>query len=200
MTSRKDQEQYWDNREKPYKYIPVSEFAEKFKHFDVGMKLEGELSVPYDKGLSQKTALVYDKYSVPKRVLLKANFDKEWLLTKRNSFFYIFKTVQIIVVAMIASTVFLRTKLHTRNEDDGIVYIGALVFGMIINTFNGYVEISLTIQRLPVFYKHRDLLFHPPWAFVVPNFLLRIPISMFESIVWMVTTYYTIGFAPEASR
>lgn len=137
---------------------------------------------------------------VPSRELLKVNFEKEWLLIKRNSFFYIFKTVQIIIVAIVASTVFLRTKLHTRNEEDGAVYIGALVFGMVINTFNGVAELLLIIERLPAFYKHRDTLFHPPWTFTLPIFLLRIPISLFESSVWMVMTYYTIGFAPEASR
>ncbi|KAL0341974.1 UNVERIFIED_CONTAM: ABC transporter G family member 35 [Sesamum calycinum] len=200
VMSEKDQEQYWADRNEPYKYIPVSEFTERFKHFHVGVHLQHKLSVPYKKDQSHKAALVYGKYLVPRRLLLKASFDKEWLLIKRNSFFYVFKTVQIIIVAMIASTVFLRIKLHARNEEDGAVYVGALVFGMIINTFNGYVEISLTIQRLPVLYKHRDLLFHPPWAFTIPNFLLRIPISLFESAVWMVTTYYTIGFAPEASR
>ena len=90
--------------------------------------------------------------------------------------------------------------MHTGNEEDGAVYIGALVFGMIINTFNGYVELSLAIQRLPVFYKQRDLLFHPTWAFAIPHLLLRLPISLFESFVWTATTYYTIGFAPQVSR
>ncbi|KAL2243295.1 UNVERIFIED_CONTAM: ABC transporter G family member 35 [Sesamum indicum] len=184
VMSEKDQEQYWTDGNEPYKYIPVSEFAERFKHFHVGVHLQHKLSVPYKKDQSHKAALVYDKYLVPRKVLFKAIFDKEWLLIKRNSFFYVFKTVQIIIVAMIASTVFLRTKLHARNEEDGAVYVGALVFGMIINTFNGYVEISLTIQRLPVLYKHRDLLFHRPWAFTIPNFLLRIPISLSLSCGW----------------
>lgn len=166
----------------------------------MGLRLENELSVPYDKARSHKAALVFKKYSVPMGELVKANFDKEWLLIKRNSFVYIFKTVQIIIVALIASTVFLRTKMHTKNDDDGALYVGALLFGLVINMFNGFSELSLTIQRLPVFYKQRDLLFHPPWAFTLPTFLLRIPISVFESIVWMVVTYYTIGFAPEASR
>ncbi|XP_071901429.1 ABC transporter G family member 29-like [Coffea arabica] len=200
VTSKKDQEQYWADRNKPYRYISVAEFAKMFKRFHVGLRLENELSVPYDKARSHRAALVFKKYSVPMRELLKANFDKEWLLIKRNSFVYIFKTVQIIIVALIASTVFLRTKMHTRNEDDGAHYVGALLFGLIINMFNGFSDLSLTIQRLPVFYKQRDLLFHPPWAFTLPTFLLRIPISVFESIVWMVVTYYTIGFAPEASR
>lgn len=107
---------------------------------------------------------------------------------------------QIIIFAIIASTVFLRTRLHTRNEDDGRLYIGALLFTMITNMFNGFTELSLIIIRLPVFYKQRDLLFYPAWAFSLPAFFLSIPISILESIVWMITTYYTIGFAPEASR
>ncbi|KAK6153661.1 hypothetical protein DH2020_013300 [Rehmannia glutinosa] len=200
VTSRKDQEQYWADRSKPYRYIPVGEFAKRFARFHIGLRLENELSVPYDKSRSHKAALVFKKYSMPKRELLKANFDKEWLLIKRNSFVYIFKTVQLFIVAIITSTLFLRTQMHTRNEQDGAVYIGALLFCMISNNFNGFSELALTIQRLPVFYKQRDLLFHPPWAFTLPTFLLRIPISAFETIVWMVTTYYTIGFAPEPSR
>lgn len=166
----------------------------------MGMRLENELSVPYEKTRGHRAALVFSKYSIPKTELLRACWDKEWLLIKRNSFVYIFKTVQIIIVAIIASTVFLRTKLHTKTEEDAALYIGALLFSMIINMFNGFSELSLTIARLPVFYKQRDLHFHPAWTFTLPTVLLRIPISVFESIVWMVLTYYTIGFAPEASR
>ncbi|KAI8020167.1 ABC transporter G family member 42 [Camellia lanceoleosa] len=200
VTSRKDQEQYWADKSEPYQYISAAEFANRFKRFYVGLSLENELSVPYDKAQSHNAALVYKKYSLPKIELLKACFEKEWLLIKRNSFIYVFKTVQIIIVAIITSTVFIRTQMHTRNEEDGAIYIGALLFSMIINMFNGFAEMALTVQRLPVFYKHRDLFFHPPWAFTLPMFLLRIPISVFESIVWMVMTYYAIGFAPEASR
>ncbi|KAL1551581.1 transcription factor [Salvia divinorum] len=200
VTSKKDQEQYWADATTLYRYVSVSDFAERFKHFLVGVQLHQELSVPFDRSRSPKSALVYDKSLVPRRVLLEANFAKEWLLIKRNSFVYVTKTVQIVVVALIASTVFLRTGMHAGSEEDGAVYMGVLVFGMIINTFNGYVEISLTIQRLPVFYKQRDLLFHPTWAFAIPHLLLRIPISLFESFVWTATTYYTIGFAPQVSR
>lgn len=200
VTSRKDQEQYWADRSRPYRYISVSEFAQKFKKFHVGLSLENELTIPFDKTRNHRAALVFSKHSVPSSELLKASFAKEWLLIKRNSFVYIFKTVQIIVVAAIASTVFIRSKMHTGNEEDGGVYIGALLFGLIVNMFNGFAELSLTISRLPVFYKHRDLLFYPAWIYTLPNFVLRIPISILESIVWVIMTYYSIGFAPEASR
>ncbi|GLT66273.1 hypothetical protein SLA2020_386450 [Shorea laevis] len=200
VTSRKDQEQYWADRSKPYRYITVTEFANKFKRFHVGMQLDNELSVPFNKSKGHKAALAFKKYSVPKMELLRACWDKEWLLIKRNSFVYIFKTVQIIIVAIIASTVFIRTKMHTRNEGDGALYIGALLFSLVINMFNGFSELSIMISRLPVFYKQRELLFHPVWTFTLPTFLLRVPISILESIVWMVVTYYSIGFAPEPDR
>ncbi|VAI89908.1 unnamed protein product [Triticum turgidum subsp. durum] len=200
VTSKKDQEQYWADKQRPYRYISVSEFAQTFKRFHVGLQLENHLSVPFDKSRSHQAALVFSKHSVSTRELLKASFDKEWLLIKRNSFVYIFKTIQLIIVALIASTVFLRTQMHTRNLDDGFVYVGALLFTLIVNMFNGFAELPLTITRLPVFFKHRDLLFYPAWIFTLPNVVLRIPFSIIESIVWVVVTYYTMGFAPEADR
>ena len=200
VTSKKDQEQYWVDQTKPYRYITVPEFASKFKTFHVGTKLSNDLSVPFDKSKGHKAALVFDKYSVKKSELLKTCWDKEWMLMKRNSFFYVFKTVSIIIIAAILSSVFLRTEMNTRNEADANMYMGALLFGLIMNMFNGLAEMAMTIQRLPVFYKQRDLLFHPPWTYTLPTFLLGIPISIFETTAWMVVTYYSVGLAPEAER
>nr|GEV41443.1 ABC transporter G family member 29-like [Tanacetum cinerariifolium] len=200
VTSRKDQEQYWADRRKPYRYIPVNEFVQKFKQFHVGEKLKNELSVPYDKDQSHKAALVFEKYLVSKMDLLKTSWNKEWLLMKRNSFIYIFKSVQLIILAFIGMTLFFRTKMHRRNVEDGSIYVGALLFSMLINFFNGLAEISLTIIRLPVVFKQRDLLFHPAWAYTLPTFLLHLPICLFESTIWMSILYYGAGLAPEASR
>jgi hypothetical protein len=105
-----------------------------------------------------------------------------------------------IIVALVTSTVFLRTRLHEDNEEDGQVYLGALIFIMIANMFNGFAEATLTLARLPVFYKHRDFLFYRPWHFTLPNILLKVPMALLESIIWVVITYYLIGFSPEASR
>ncbi|KAJ6308965.1 hypothetical protein OIU76_018540 [Salix suchowensis] len=65
VTSKKDQEQYWDDRNRPYRYVSVPEFVERFKRFHVGMRLENELSVPFDKTQGHKAALSFSKYSVP---------------------------------------------------------------------------------------------------------------------------------------
>jgi hypothetical protein len=90
--------------------------------------------------------------------------------------------------------------MHQRSELDGAIYKGALLGSMLINMFNGFADLSLTIMRLPVVYKQRDLLFHPAWAYTIPTFLLRIPISIMESLLWTVILYWGVDFDPEASR
>jgi len=97
VTSRKEQEQYWVNRDAPYSFVNVKEFAEAFQSFHVGRKLGDELAVPFDKAKSHPSALTTKKYGINKKELLKACTSREYLLIKRNSFFYIFRMVQVSV-------------------------------------------------------------------------------------------------------
>ncbi|KAH9312922.1 hypothetical protein KI387_027957 [Taxus chinensis] len=200
VTSEKDQQQYWADKTTPYHFVSVKEFANMFKTFHVGCNLSNELSTPYDKKRSHKAALVFSEHSVSKMEIFKACFAREWLLFKRNAFFYIFKAVQIIFMAIVAATVFMRTRMHQRNEDDGNLYLGALFFSLLVNMFNGSAELAFTITRLPMFFKQRDLLFFPAWAFTIPTLVLSIPVSVVESFAWVIVTYHGIGFAPEAGR
>lgn len=96
VTSKKDQQQYWVDRDKPYRYITVREFAEAFKSFHVGCRLMAELETPFDKEKSHPAALTTKEYGVSSKELLKACASREILLMKRNSFLYIFKLVQVI--------------------------------------------------------------------------------------------------------
>ncbi|KAL2608805.1 hypothetical protein R1flu_027378 [Riccia fluitans] len=200
VTSRKDQEQYWADKSKPYRYTTVKEFVTAFANFHVGQELAQQLSVPFDKSKSMPGAVSFKKYSVSQLDLLKACFDKEVLLFKRNAFVSYFKAFQISVMAFIAFTVYFRTELSRNTIEDAQTYAGALFYGVVNILFNGFSELSLTILRLPVFYKQRDLLFHPPWTFALSKFVLNIPTSLLESTIWVVLTYYTIGFAPAAGR
>ncbi|KAJ7527147.1 hypothetical protein O6H91_16G039300 [Diphasiastrum complanatum] len=200
VTSQKDQQQYWSDSTKPYHYVSVDEFARAFSEYHVGHSLKEELAVPYDKSKSHPAALVMEKYALSNLNLFKACFAREWTLMKRNSFIYVFKTIQLSTMATITMTVFLRTTMHQRNVADGNLYMGALFYGLIVVMFNGIAELSLTVFRLPVFYKHRDLLFFPPWAFSLPTWILRVPLSFMESFIWVFLTYWVIGFDPEAGR
>lgn len=97
-------------------------------------------------------------------------------------------------------TVFLRTELSRKNPDDGVIYLGALFFGLTTLLFNGMAELNMTIAKLPNFYKQRDLLFYPTWAYSLPAWILKIPISFIEVAVWVLMTYYVIGFEPNVER
>ncbi|KAG9131353.1 hypothetical protein Leryth_006178 [Lithospermum erythrorhizon] len=66
--------------------------------------------------------------------------------------------------------------------------------------FNGMSEMALTIFKLPVFFKQRNLLFYPSWAYALPTWILKIPISLVEAVVWIVLTYYEIGLDPNIIR
>ncbi|KAL3825795.1 hypothetical protein ACJIZ3_021824 [Penstemon smallii] len=200
VTSKKDQEQYWFKKDKQYKYISVPQFAEAFNSFHIGQKLAEDLSVSYDKSKTHPAALVKEKYGISNWELFVSCFAREWLLIKRNSFVYIFKTVQITITAILTFTVFFRTKMPHGRLQDGRKFFGALFFSLMTVMFNGMAELALTIFRMPVFFKQRDFLFFPAWAFGLPIYLLRIPLSFVESAIWVVITYYTIGFAPAAGR
>ncbi|KAL2544694.1 ABC transporter G family member 40 [Forsythia ovata] len=200
VTSKKDQQQYWVRKDEPYRFISVSEFSEAFQSFRVGRKLGDELAIPIDKSKSHPAALTTQKYGVGEKELLKACTDRELLLMKRNSFVYFFKIFQLTVMALIAMSVFLRTKMHKDDIDDGGIYTGALFFTVVMIMFNGMSELAMTIYKLPVFYKQRDMFFFPPWAYALPSWILKIPITFLEVAIWTFLTYYVIGFDPNVGR
>ena len=68
----------WSSKESPY-----------------GTKIDDNLSTPYDKSQSHKDALSFSVYSLSKWELFRACASREFLLMKRNSFIYIFKTAQV---------------------------------------------------------------------------------------------------------
>ncbi|KAB1204566.1 Pleiotropic drug resistance protein 1 [Morella rubra] len=94
VTSRKDQGQYWANKDEPWSYVSVQEFAEAFQSFHIGRKLGDELATPFDKSKGHPDALMTKKYGVSQKELFKACVSRELLLMKRNSFVYIFKISQ----------------------------------------------------------------------------------------------------------
>ncbi|PKA51611.1 Putative pleiotropic drug resistance protein 7 [Apostasia shenzhenica] len=200
VTSRKDQHQYWVRKDEPHVYVSVNEFSEAFQSFHVGRKLGEEMSFPFDKRRNHPAALTTSKYGISKMELLKACISREWLLMKRNSFVYIFKVVQLIILGAIAMTVFLRTKMPRHEIEDGVIFLGAMFLGLVTHLFNGFAELAMSIAKLPIFYKQRDLLFYPSWAYALPTWILKIPISFLECAVWIGLTYYVIGFDPNINR
>ncbi|XP_021800492.1 ABC transporter G family member 39-like isoform X5 [Prunus avium] len=200
VTSRKDQEQYWADKDKPYSFVTSNEFSEAMQSFHIGRELGDELATPFDKSKGNPAALTTNKYGVSKKELYKACMSRQVLLMKRNSFVYIFKMTQFIIMAFTTMTLFLRTEMHRRTVEDGGIYMGSLFYTMMIIMFTGFSELAMTVMRLPVFFKQRDLLFFPAWAYSLPTCLIRIPLTFVEAFIWVTMTYYVIGYDPSIER
>ncbi|ESW26923.1 hypothetical protein PHAVU_003G159400 [Phaseolus vulgaris] len=200
VTSKKDQEQYWSVLDRPYRYVPVGKFAEAFSLYREGRLLSEQLNIPFDRRYNHPAALATLSYGAKRLELLKTNFQWQKLLMKRNSFIYVFKFVQLLLVALITMSVFFRTTMHHNTVDDGGVYLGAIYFSMVIILFNGFTEVSMLVAKLPVIYKHRDLHFYPSWAYTLPSWFLSIPTSIIEAGCWVAVTYYAIGYDPSITR
>ncbi|EEC70582.1 hypothetical protein OsI_01785 [Oryza sativa Indica Group] len=199
VTSKKDQEQYWYRNDIPYSFVPVKQFADAFRSFHVGQSIQNELSEPFDRSRSHPASLATSKFGVSWMALLKANIDRELLLMKRNSFVYIFKAANLTLTAFLVMTTFLRTKMR-HDTTYGTIYMGALYFALDTIMFNGFAELGMTVMKLPVFFKQRDLLFFPAWTYTIPSWILQIPVTFFEVGVYVFTTYYVVGFDPNVSR
>lgn len=111
-----------------------------------------------------------------------------------------FKTVQVIFLALIAGTLFLRGRIPIDIEGGGL-FLGVLFFSIIHLMFSSYAEQSLLIFSLRVFWKQsRAYNFFPAWAFCLPTTILRMPYSLLDAFLWSGIVYWLTGMAPDAGR
>ncbi|XP_039067178.1 pleiotropic drug resistance protein 3-like [Hibiscus syriacus] len=199
VISRKDQAQYWYRKELPYSYVSVNQFIQKFKECEIGLNLDKELSEPFEKTQSGRDSLSFKRYSLSKWELFKACSTREFLLMKRNAFLYVFKSVQLLMIGSMTLSVFLRTQMAVDIIHVNY-YAGALFFTIIILFVDAFPELSMTVSRLDVFYKQRELCFYPAWAYAIPAAILKVPLSLMESFLLTALTYYSIGYSPEVGR
>ncbi|KAK1305746.1 Pleiotropic drug resistance protein 2 [Acorus calamus] len=200
VISKMDQAQYWTGDHSPYRYVKIKKFARSFHSFHVGLRLQEELKNPDNHKQGDAPIKTEGIGGISKGKLFKTCFSREVLLMKRNSPLHIFKIIQISLLAFIVMTVFIRTEMKHHTVIDGNHFIGALTTAVVIVKFNGMVEMTMMMRRLPIFYKQRELLFLPGWALLSSVFLLSLPMSLAETGLWTCLTYYVIGFAPPIVR
>ncbi|RLN03411.1 ABC transporter G family member 45 [Panicum miliaceum] len=199
VTSKMDQKQYWAGDPNKYQYHSIENFAEAFRMSYLPQLAEEKLCSTNNTGKNKDVKMNASR-QISRWNIFKACFSREVLLLKRNSPVHIFKTIQITVMALVISTLFLRTKMSHKSVLDANKYMGALFMAVVIVNFNGMTEIAMTIKRLPTFYKQRELLALPGWALLSSVFLISIPISLVETGLWTGLTYYVIGYAPSPIR
>lgn len=107
--------------------------------------------------------------------------------------------LQLIIIAVMTMTVFLRTRMDI-DIFHANYYMGSLFYALVILLVDGIPEMPMTLERLEVFYKQKELYYYPAWAYAIPATILKIPLSLVESLVWTSLTYFVIGYSPEFWR
>ncbi|KAL0407829.1 UNVERIFIED_CONTAM: Pleiotropic drug resistance protein 1 [Sesamum radiatum] len=201
VTSKKDQKQYWANKDEPYRFIPVSEFAEAFQSFAFGRKLGDELAIPFDKSKSHPAALTKQKYGLGDKELLKACADRELLLMKRNSFVFYFKIFQ----ATFCDGIYGNDSLFA--NEDAQRYSRRwrdIHWCAIFHCHYGHVQWSDRAcndnSEASCLLQTKGYVLFPPWAYAIPSWILKIPVTFLEVAIWTFLTYYVIGFDPNVGR
>lgn len=121
------------------------------------------------------------------------------IITIENTTKFFWCFLQLFIIASITMTVFLRTRMDITIVHANY-YMGSLFYSLVILLVDGFPELSMTVARLAIFYKQRELNFYPAWAYAIPAVILKIPLSFLEALVWTSLTYYVIGYSPEAGR
>ncbi|XP_057537682.1 ABC transporter G family member 39-like [Amaranthus tricolor] len=200
VISRKDQAQYWAREDEEHAYVSTKQFADKFKEFHIGIALQTELNVPFDKSRSHPFALTKTKFGTNKMVILKACVSREFLLMKRNFLVFCFKLLQLGVLGLVVASAFCEDKKHDDRIEDGTVQMGALFILLVTIILSGLAVIPMTINKLPVYYKQKNFLFYPSWAYSFPSLIPGMIFSMIEVLILVLTTYFIIGFDPNFFR
>ncbi|KAF7050978.1 hypothetical protein CFC21_059267 [Triticum aestivum] len=197
VTSKMDQRQYWIGDENVYQYWPIENIAEFFYSSYLPRLAENNMTNNRGNDREIKTNA---NHGISRWNIFKACFSREVLLLKRNSPLHIFKTVQIIILAFVISTVFIRANMNHKTILDANKYMGSLFMAIVIANFNGMTEIAMTMKRLPTFYKQRELLALPGWALLSSIYIINLPMSLIETGLWTSLTYYVIGYSPSFVR
>lgn len=78
---------------------------------------------------------------------IKALMWREFTLIKRTIVVYKAKTLQVVVVALVAATLFLRTHIHPISPNDGQEIAGFCFFATLVMLFNGIAELSMSVSH-----------------------------------------------------
>ncbi|KAK8670105.1 hypothetical protein V6N13_104866 [Hibiscus sabdariffa] len=131
-------------------------------------------------------------------VISRKDQEQYWHHTERP-YSYVPVDQFLVITAAITMTVFLQTQMSV-DAIHSSYFMGSLFYALNILVADGFPELSMTVSRIAVFYKQRELCFYPAWAYAFPAAILKVPISLLASFIWTAMAYYVIGYSSEVGR
>ncbi|KAF6261001.1 ATP-binding cassette transporter [Scenedesmus sp. NREL 46B-D3] len=200
VTSRRDQPQYWAGPPEQYAFMPVEAFYAAYEASPQGKAMMAASGAPPPVPPAGLDPLVRHKYALGGLGSFKALMRRDWILMQRNWFLYAFKTAQVLFLGVLTGTLFLKGQVDTTTVANATLLLGLLFFSIVQLMFSSFTEMPLLLMSLPVFFRQRSLAMFPAWAYCLPTTILRIPVSLVESLLWSCIVYWLTGLAPDAGR
>ncbi|GLC47082.1 hypothetical protein PLESTM_002024000 [Pleodorina starrii] len=200
VTGCVDQAKYWSPREEGqrWSWIPPRRIKEAFKQSPVGRELLQRLDEPPHTHPLQDMVLHNTPYAQTGWQMMWTTMRREILLLRRNRLLMLAGAGQIMFVAFIVSTSFIRLAKDT--FDDANLFLSVVFFSLMVMFMGGFNSVDQYVRKLPVFFKQRDHHFHNAASYTLNGALLRVPEHLINATVWSVMVYYSVGFVPDAGR
>ncbi|KAL4524950.1 hypothetical protein Ndes2526A_g07047 [Nannochloris sp. 'desiccata'] len=204
VSTATDQSKYWSypgGRE--YQYVTASAMAQAFSETQASKNTVSALKTPYQPPLGDerlaKIPLPTETYGASYTKMWKANGARAARLQSRRKLFLYVRWFQVVLMSLITATVYLNVR-DKDNLDDGNLIMGALFFAMIYMLMAGAGEMHLLSERLPVFFRQREMKMYPGSAFALPAFLWRLPYCLVDAVLWSGIMYFAVGLDYNVGR
>lgn len=203
ITTPTDQQKYWafpGNKE--YEYVTSAALAAAFAKTETAQATAQALSIPYEPPSDIRLATIplpASTYGASYGKMWKANALRGLKLQSRRKLFLYVRWFQVTLMSLVTGTLYIKVR-SKQSVDDGNLIMGALFFSMIYMLMAGAAEMHVLAERLPVFFRHREMKMYPGSAFAIPAFLWRVPYCAIDAILWSVIMYFATGLDLNAGR
>jgi hypothetical protein len=119
LVSKKDQQPIRTNSrafEPHLNFVPAPAFSAAFEHSDVFRKMRVTLDRPFDKAKAHPASLMKSEYGIPGWESVKALFWRERILLTADKQSQVYRYAQMVFLAFVLSTLFVRGRVKTKNN------------------------------------------------------------------------------------
>lgn len=182
--------------------VPLEDFETAFWQSNYGQTMRHQLDhAPVEAARTNPTALSRTRYARSGLALAMVTMKRQFLLLKRGRAFYIARSIQSIVMALIISSLFATVSPKDGSLlDQGRKALALCVLSIIYLSMSSFPSLTFVYATKDVFFKQRDAYMYPPWTYVVSLLAAQVPSATAEAILFSVCLYFISGLTRTAGH
>eukprot|EP01034_Spumella_vulgaris_P047541 gene47541-biopygen37372 len=117
---------------------------------------------------------------------------REATLLWRNKPFLKGRMTQVLVLAVLAGTLFLDLPTEDTDSMRGVMYFSALLY-----VLSSMSTLPMIFEQRAVFYKHSKGLFYPTWIYITAQTVVMYPLTICETVMSSTIVYWSVGLSAD---